>query len=128
MTKKRQRYFRKGTNWETKWHDDDVIPGLDGTPNYREACNFLRQSWRKFKIAKWNDDELSMEEAAETINKIQVALRIAVTNFAGYNHEMTKEENAFERERALEEEEFDEFPNEQEQEQEQDPEDEYEPI
>lgn len=88
--KKTPRTFKKGTNWGTKRSNDDIIRIDDGDEvTYGEACNRLRKSWKKLKIAKNKDDGISLDEAKESINKIQRALGLSQTDFENYEKGVT---------------------------------------
>ena len=67
----------RGTNFRGYYGEGDYIPSLECS--YGEACNRLRKSWIKLKIANKSGDEEKIEEARETINYLQETLGIKVT-------------------------------------------------
>lgn len=81
VTKKKVKTSRRknpqGTNFQGHYQHGDFVEALDC--DYGQACNMLRKKWIKFKMAKRNSDELSLEEAKEEINNIQNILGISVT-------------------------------------------------
>jgi len=80
MTKRKyQSKAERGTNFQGHYQEGDFIEDLDCS--YGQACNMLRKSWIKLKIAKKNDDELSLEEAKVTINRIQNILGLPITEW-----------------------------------------------
>jgi len=88
--KKTPRKFKKGSNWPVKRSNDEIIE-IDGEDSctYGEACNRLRKAWRKLKISKNTGDEISLDEAKETINKMQRALFLKETEFDMYEEGVT---------------------------------------
>lgn len=89
--KKNPKTFKRGTNWATVKHsNDDVIRIEDGDEvTYGQACNRLRKSWKKLKIAKSTDDGISLDEAKESINKIKRAMGLPETDFENYEKGVT---------------------------------------
>lgn len=88
--KKTPRKFKRGTYWPIKRSNDEIIEIEDGDScTYGEACNRLRKSWKKLKIAKSTGDEISLDEAKEKINLLQVALGLETTDFEAYEEGVT---------------------------------------
>ena len=88
--RKTQRKFRKGSNWVIKRSNDEIIEVDDGDScTYGEACNRLRKAWKKLKISKSTGDEISLDEAKETIIKMQIALGLETTDFEAYEEGVT---------------------------------------
>lgn len=88
--KKTPKSFKRGTNWSQKRSNDEIIRIDDGDEvSYGQACNRLRKSWKKLKIANANDDGISLDEAKESINKIKRALGLPETDFENYEKGVT---------------------------------------
>lgn len=88
--KKNPKTFKKGTNWTNKPSNDSIVRVEDGDEvTYGQACNRLRKSWKKLKIAKSTDDGISLDEAKESINKLQRAMKLPLTDFENYEKGVT---------------------------------------
>ena len=77
-----EKKYHKGENFPRVFDDDDYIESLDCTA--RQAYNYLRKSWLKFRICKSKDDEVGMDEAMEQINNAQRALMLPMTDWENY--------------------------------------------
>lgn len=78
-----ERKHEKGENFPRLYNDDDDIEDLGCS--YGQACNWLKKSWLKLRICRSKGDEIGTDEAQDSINRIQSAIGIPITEWENYD-------------------------------------------